>query len=77
MATISDATTTWSGVVTLATDEIWQTRKGTVYVTTTATPGPDDGILIRENHATRLPAGAHVRYRKEGVTEALVVRESV
>ena len=77
MALISDAATTWSAAVTLATDEIWQTRKGTVYLTTTATPAADDGILVQENHAVRLPAGATVRYRKVDITEALVVREAV
>ncbi len=77
MALISDATTTWSIAVVLATDEIWQTRKGAVYVTTTSSPAADDGLLLQENAAVRLPAGSNVRYRKIGATEALVVREAV
>ena len=77
MALITDATTSWSAAVTLSTDEIWQTRKGSVFVTTTAIPAPNDGIGLHENHAVRFPAGASVRYRKEGMTESLIVREAV
>ena len=77
MALITDAAITWSGSVTLATDEIWQTRKGKVFLTTTATPAIDDGIEMPENHAIRFAAGASVSYRKEGPTEALIVRETV
>lgn len=77
MALITDAATTWSAPVTLGTDEVWQTRKGSVFVTTTAAPDAEDGISLQENHAVRFPAGAAVRYRKEGVTEALIVREAV
>lgn len=77
MALISDAATTWSAAITITTDEIWQTRKGAVYITTTASPDTEDGILVRENHAVRLPAGSNVRYRKDGITEALVAREAV
>ena len=77
MALISDAATTWSTAITITTDEIWQTRKGAIYLSTTASPDAEDGILLRENHAVRLPAGANVRYRKDDITEALVVREAV
>lgn len=77
MALITDAATTWSSPVTLATDEIWQTRKGSVFVTTTTSPDAEDGLGLWENHAVRLPAGAEVRYRKEGTTEAVLVREAV
>lgn len=77
MALITDTATTWSAPVTLATDEIWQTRKGSVFVTTTANPVADDGLSLHEIHAVRFPAGAAVSYRKEGETEALIVREAV
>lgn len=77
MALITDAATTWSAPILLSTDEIWQTRKGSVFVTTTASPDPADGIGLQENHAIRLPAGAAVSYRKDGTTEALIVREAV
>lgn len=77
MALITDAATAWSAAITLTSDEIWQTRKGSVFVTTTATPDPQDGISIHENHAVRFSAGSAVRYRKEGTTEALIVREAV
>lgn len=77
MALITDATTIWSSPVTLTQDEIWQTRKGGVYVTTTASPDADDGLLLREGIGVRLPAGSDVRYRKEGTAEAVIVHEAV
>ncbi len=77
MALITDAATAWSGPVTLTADEVWQTRKGSVFVTTTVSPAADDGISLHENHAVRLSAGSAVRYRKDGATEALIVREAV
>ncbi len=77
MALITDAAAGWSAAVTLTSDEIWQTRKGSVFVTTTASPAADDGLALHENHAIRFSAGASVSYRKEGATEALIVREAV
>ena len=77
MALISDATTAWSDPVTLTTDEIWQARKGHVYVTTTAVPDAEDGLSLFENHAVQLRAGVTVRYRKAWNTTALIVREQV
>lgn len=77
MSLITTATTGWSAPVTLSADEIWQARKGSVFVTTTASPVPDDGIALHENHAVRFSAGVTVQFRKEGVTEALIVREAV
>lgn len=77
MALITDAATGWSSSITLATDEIWQCRKGSVFVTTTATPTADDGIALHEMHAVQFPAGVVVSYRKESTTEALIVREAL
>lgn len=77
MALITDAAVTWSTPITLTTDELWQTRKGSVFVTTTTSPTTDDGLSLHENHAVRFPAGASISYRKEGNTEALIVREAV
>lgn len=77
MALITDAATAWSSPVTLTSDEIWQTRKGSVFVTTTASPATDDGIALHEMHAVQFPAGVSVSYRKEGNTEALLVREAL
>ena len=77
MALITNATTGWSTPITLAADEIWQTRQGSVFVTTTASPAANDGISLHENHAVRFAAGVSVSYRKEGVVEALIVREAV
>ncbi len=77
MALITDATTAWSTPITLTADEVWQTRDGSVFVTTTASPDPQDGIALHENHAVRFSAGASVSYRKEGSAAALIVREAV
>lgn len=77
MALITDAATTWSTPITLSSDEVWQTRKGSIFVTTTSSPAADDGIGLQENHAVRFSAGVSVRYRKEGATEALIAREAV
>ncbi len=77
MALITDAATTWSTAITLTSDEVWQTRKGSIFVSTTATPGAEDGIALHENHAIRFSAGVSVSYRKEGPAAALIVREAV
>lgn len=77
MALITDAVTAWSSPVTLTEDEVWQARKGAIFVTTTGTPGPDDGVALTENTAIQFSAGRSVRYRKIGETEALIAREVV
>ena len=77
MALITDVATAWSSPITLTNDEVWQTRKGSVFVSTTPSPAAEDGISLHENHAVQFSAGATVRYRKEGATEALIVREEV
>ena len=57
MALITDAATARSAPLTLTTDEIWQARAGSVFVTTTASPATNDGLA-----ATRVrrlaPAGS-------------------
>ena len=77
MAILSDAALTWSAPITLTVDEVWQTRQGRVFVTTTASPDADDGIELLENHAVRFTAGLNVRYRKTGAVDARIVREAV
>lgn len=77
MALITDAATGWSSPVTLATDEIWQTRKGSVFISTTTTPAADDGLALHEFHTVQLSAGSVVSYRKEGDGEALIVHEGI
>ncbi len=77
MALITDAALTWSATVTLSSDEIWQTRKGSVFVSTTASPAAEDGLALDEGAAVQLPAGASVKYRKAGTGEAWIVREAV
>ena len=77
MALISDATTTWSAPIQLGEDEVWQTRFGNVFITTSATPAPNDGFNLVQGEGVLLRAGREVRYRKEGSTDALIVREAV
>jgi hypothetical protein len=77
MALITDATTTWSAPVTLVSDEIWQTRYGSVFLTTTPGPAPDDGFHLLQGEGVLIRAGREVRYRKAGLTAALIVREAV
>ena len=77
MALITDAATAWSAPVTLSADEIWQTRAGSVFLTTTDNPAADDGFALIERSAVQLSAGRVVRYRKEGAASAVIVREAV
>lgn len=77
MALISNAGSAWSSPVTLATDEIWQTRFGSVFVTTNDAPEADDGLALQQGQAIQLRAGLQIRYRKEGTTDALIVREAI
>ncbi|MEM9477519.1 MAG: hypothetical protein AAGA71_19690 [Pseudomonadota bacterium] len=77
MALIEDARTTWSSPVTLTSDEVWQARFGSVFVSTTASPAALDGIALIQGHGLHLRAGLQVRYRKEGPGAALLVREAV
>ena len=74
MALITDADTAWSAPITLTTDEIWQARRGSVFVTTTSSPAADDGMVLLRYHAVRLSAGSDVRYRKEGTDNAVIAR---
>ena len=46
MAVIKNVTNTWSNPVVRAADEIWQARRGSVFLTTTANPDPDDGFFL-------------------------------
>jgi len=77
MALITDATDSWSAPITLSNDEIWQTRYGSVYLTTTDTPAPDDGFNLVQGDGVLIRAGREVRYRKSGTTEAMIAREAV
>jgi len=77
MALITDATTTWSAPVTLGNDEIWQTRFGSVFLTTTSNPDPEDGFVLLQGEGVLIRAGREVRYRKTGNTGALIAREAV
>lgn len=77
MALIRDAKNEWSAPVTLAKDEIWQARDGSIFFTTTPEPESDDGLAMILRDGIRLCAGLSVRYRKEGECAALIAREVV
>ena len=77
MALITDAAFAWSSPVTLSSDEIWQARSDGVFVTTTATPDADDGLLLLEDSAVQILAGQTVRYRRAGSGAVVIVRETV
>ena len=77
MALITDVATAWSSPVTLTQDEVWQARKGGVFVTTTASPAAGDGLFLREGLGIRFSVGSDVRYRREGTEEAMIVHEAV
>lgn len=76
MATITDITASWSAPVALTAPEIWQARWGSVYLSTSASPGATDGILLTQGQALCFETGVSVRYRRDaGPGDALVVRE--
>ena len=77
MPLITDASSTWSAPVTLTSDEVWQARREGVFLATTTSPGPDDGVLLRDGAAVQFSAGRSVRYRLAGRNAALIAREAV
>jgi hypothetical protein len=77
MPLITDASSTWSAPVAIASDEIWQARREGVFLTTAASPGPEDGLLLRDGAAVQFGAGRSVRYRLAGRASALIAREAV
>lgn len=77
MALITDATTTWSSPVTLTQDEVWQTRSGTVFITSTPGAPANDGLFLREGTAVTVSVGTELRYRKEGKAPAVIAREAI
>jgi hypothetical protein len=77
MPLITDATNAWSSPVTLGSDEIWQARREGVFLSTAATPGAEDGLLLRDGAAVVISSGRTVRYRLAGRASALIAREAV
>lgn len=79
MALIKNASTGWSDPVTIQSDEIWQARRGNIYITTSEAPDAEDGLAIVGfgRDGIRLRAGLVVRYRKEGNTAAVIAREVI
>jgi hypothetical protein len=77
MPLITDATNSWSSPVTLGSDEIWQARQEGVFLSTAATPGAEDGLLLRDGAAVLISSGRSVRYRLAGRPSALIAREAV
>jgi hypothetical protein len=77
MALITDVSNSWSAPITLTADEIWQARREGVFLSTAATPGPQDGLLLHDGTAVQIGAGRSVRYRLAGRGPALIAREVV
>lgn len=77
MPLITNASNTWSAPVTLSADEIWQARREGVFLSTAETPGPDDGLLLRDGSAVQFTSGRSVRYRLAGSKAALIAREVI
>ena len=75
MTLIKDATIQWSDPVTVEQDEIWQTRSGSIFITATQSPDPDDGLALVLRDGLRIKAGTQIRYRREGSAFAVIVRE--
>lgn len=68
MSLIKNITNTWSEPVVLAADEIWQARWGSVFVTTTPNPDPEDGVSLEQGQGVLISSGTQVRYRKEAAS---------
>lgn len=77
MALIKNISNNWSDPVVLTADEVWQARWGSVFLTTTASPDPDDGFSLEQGQGVVIRGGARVRFRKEGTVSALIAREVV
>ena len=77
MSLIKNVANTWSAPVVLTTDEVWQARWGSVFVTTTLSPDPEDGLSLEQGQGVVISAGSQVRFRKEGQINAVIVHEAV
>lgn len=77
MPLVTDATTTWTDAGELAADEVWQCRKGLVFLSTDAAPGAEDGIQLTEGEGILIRSGQSVRYRRVGARGAIIARETV
>ena len=77
MPLITNVTSAWSSAVTLTTDEVWQARRGGVFVSTAASPAANDGVLLREGTALQIASGRAVRYRTEVAEGAIIAREAI
>ncbi|MCU0906254.1 MAG: hypothetical protein MUF73_02160 [Rhodobacteraceae bacterium] len=77
MPLITNVTSAWSTAVTLTTDEVWQARRGGVFLSTAATPAAGDGLLLREGTALQIASGRAVRVRTESAEGAVIAREAI
>ena len=74
MALIKSIPETWTEL-TLAADETWQCRAGSVLLNDTDTPvDDDDGLRLDLLVAKELKAGDIVSYRRFGGTPAIIAR---
>jgi hypothetical protein len=60
MALITDATASWSAPATLASDQIWQVRAGSAFLTTTPSADPDDGFRLTEGEGVLIRRGKDI-----------------
>lgn len=80
MPLITDATNEWSAGVTLTADEVWQARSGWIRISTAASPGADDGIVLRGDRgdALQISSGKTVKYKiSSGAAPFVLSREEV
>jgi len=77
MAYISDVTATWSSPVTLTANEIWQCSRGSVRVTSEASPAELDGLILTAGHGVQFGNGQVIRYKLSGLTFSTITRTVV
>ena len=77
MSIVTDVDFSWSSVVTLNADEIWQARGDVAYLSTTASPTENDGLRTQSGETIRQTVGTQIRYLKEGPDPVTIVREVV
>lgn len=74
MAKITDIPETFTAVGPLATDELWQCVAGAVEISTDASPAAGDGWQLATGDGIHLSTGLTVRYRRSGLSAAVLVR---
>ena len=76
MAKITNATGSWQSV-TLAADEIWQVREGSVEIDTDATQAARGGLLLQHLQSVNISSGKTVYYKLASGTSAVISRNAL